>query len=52
MDGHSGLVLPVPISNTEVKKAYVFVGTALRGKARKLSSFIFLKFIIIYLKDS
>ena len=47
LDGHSGLVLPVPISNTEVKKAHVLGGTALRGNPRKLSAFLkFLKKLI------
>lgn len=41
-DGQSDVVLPEPISNSEVKHIYVLYCTALtRGKCRKLSAFIF-----------
>ncbi len=44
LDGHSGLVIPVPISNTEVKQVYVLGGTVLvNGNPRKLSTFFFNK---------
>ncbi len=51
-DGHSGVVLPVPISNTEVKNAYVSAGTAfICGKTEKLSSF-FIKILQKFINQS
>jgi hypothetical protein len=42
VNGQSGLVIPVPISNTEVKQACVLVCTALRaGNLVRCSHFLF-----------
>ncbi len=42
MDGHSGMVPPDPIPNSEVKHANVLDGTVLAyGKSEKLSHLLF-----------
>ena len=44
LDGHRGVVLLDPISNSKVKRASVLVCTAFRGKSSKLSNFFFKDF--------
>ncbi len=50
MDGHSGLVPPVPISNTEVKQADVSGGTVL-GTGDRIRCPLYHSFISKFIKN-
>lgn len=41
LDGHSGVVLPVPISNTEVKRARVSEQYCLHGREYRKAVLLF-----------